>query len=278
VALIRRIANCMLRFLSGLDPARPRVPYSADRRDHIPKGEYDYVPKGTHVFGRAERFLLVPNNRFRAMLVPGQELRTDLGVGCSERYDLLWGEADNLHQFRLEGYSAREKLNVEIVDPIEDRIPADANVIDVGCGVGNLLGEIRRRRSGVRVSGFDFFGKAIESAERGCPDGQFQLFAIDRSLPDGSASFNVVSCTDVLEHLEEYPLCVVAELVRICRPGALVAFVEPEGTLDQFLGHNGFWNVKTFAGPLAEWAPPVAPLPVTRELMATIEVPAEGGH
>ena len=127
------------------------------------------------------------------------------------------------------------------------------------------------------MSGVDFSGKAVESAQRSYPDGQFQQFVIDRSLPDELASFDVVSCTDVLEHLE-YPHRVVAELVRICRPGGLVAIVVPDGTLDQFLGHNWFWNVKTFAALLAEWAPQVAPLPVTRELMATIEVPGEGGQ
>ncbi|MGM4921469.1 class I SAM-dependent methyltransferase [Tardiphaga sp. 804_B3_N1_9] len=281
MALIRRLAKRLSGLISGPQPERPRIPYSENGWDHIPKGEYDYVPKGTHVFGPADRFLLVPKNRYRAVLLPGQERRTELGVGwitednSSEGYDLLWGEADNLHEYRIEADSVREKLKVEIVDRIEHRIAADANIVDIGCGVGDLLGEIRRRRPGVRVSGLDFSGKAVENAQRTYPDGAFQQFVIDRTLPYQTASFDVVSCTDVLEHLE-YPQSVVAELVRICKPGGLVAIVVPDGTLDQFLGHNWFWNVETFAALLAEWAPQVAPLPVTGELMATIEVPGEG--
>nr|WP_246297579.1 class I SAM-dependent methyltransferase [Tardiphaga robiniae] len=279
--MIRRLAKRLSGLISGPQPERPRIPYSENGWDHIPKGEYDYVPKGTHVFGPADRFLLVPKNRYRAVLLPGQERRTELGVGwitednSSEGYDLLWGEADNLHEYRIEADSVREKLKVEIVDRIEHRIAADANIVDIGCGVGDLLGEIRRRRPGVRVSGLDFSGKAVENAQRTYPDGAFQQFVIDRTLPYQTASFDVVSCTDVLEHLE-YPQSVVAELVRICKPGGLVAIVVPDGTLDQFLGHNWFWNVETFAALLAEWAPQVAPLPVTGELMATIEVPGEG--
>ncbi|MGM4918959.1 class I SAM-dependent methyltransferase [Tardiphaga sp. 813_E8_N1_3] len=283
MALIRRLAKRLSGLISGPqpEPERRRIPYSENGWDHIPKGEYDYVPKGTHVFGPADRFLLVPKNRYRAVLLPGQERRTELGVGwitednSSEGYDLLWGEADNLHEYRIEADSVREKLKVEIVDRIEHRIAADANIVDIGCGVGDLLGEIRRRRPGVRVSGLDFSGKAVENAQRTYPDGAFQQFVIDRTLPYQTASFDVVSCTDVLEHLE-YPQSVVAELVRICKPGGLVAIVVPDGTLDQFLGHNWFWNVETFAALLAEWAPQVAPLPVTGELMATIEVPGEG--
>ncbi len=237
------------------------------------------MPKGTHVFGLADRFVLALKNRYRGVPLPGQEGQKELAVGwiteddSSEGYDLLWGEADNLHRYPLEGDSAREKLKVEIVDRIEDRIPVDANVVDIGCGVGDLRGEIRRSRPGVRVPGVDFPGKAVESLQRIYLEGQFQQVAINRSLPDGAASFDVVSCTDVLEHLE-YPQCVVAELVRICWAGGLVAIVEADGKLDRFLGANGFWKFKTFA----EWAPRVAPLAVTRDLMAPIEVPGEGGQ
>ncbi|MGM5033848.1 class I SAM-dependent methyltransferase [Tardiphaga sp. 803_E3_N1_3] len=232
------------------------------------------------MFGPADRFLLVPKNRYRAVLLPGQERRTEFGVGwitednTSEGYDLLWGQADNLHQYRIEADHAREKLKTEIADRIEDRVAANANVVDIGCGIGDLLGEIRRRRPGVNLSGLDFSGKAIEGAQRSFPDGAFRQFVIDRQLPYDTASFDLVMCTDVLEHLE-HPRSVVAELVRICRPGGLVAIVVPDGTLDQFLGHNWFWNVETFAALLAEWSPQVAPLPITRELMATINVPEE---
>ena len=235
----------------------PRIPYTTDGWDHIPQGEYDYVPKGTYVFGPADRFLLVPKNRYRAVVLPGQERRTEFGVGwitednTSEGYDLLWGQADNLHQYRIEADHAREKLKAEIVDRIEDRIAASANVVDIGCGIGDLLGEVRHRRPGVSVSGLDFSGKAVEGAQRSLPDGAFRQFVIDRQLPYESASFDVVLCTDVLEHLE-YPQLVAAELVRICRPGGLVAIVVPDGTLDQFLGHNWFWNVETFAALLAD--------------------------
>ncbi|MGM5050304.1 class I SAM-dependent methyltransferase [Tardiphaga sp. 604_B6_N1_1] len=278
----RRLAGIMHRLQLAPVPKSPaseapRVPYTTDGWDHIPQGEYDYVPKGTYVFGPADRFLLVPKNRYRAVLLPGQERRNQFGVGwitednTSESYDLLWGQADNLHQYRIEADHAREKLKTEIVDRIEDLIAASANVVDIGCGIGDLLGEVRRRRPGVRLSGLDFSGKAIEGAERRFPGGKFQQFVIERQLPYGSASFDLVMCTDVLEHLE-YPQLVVAELVRICRPGGVVAIVVPDGTLDQFLGHNWFWNVETFAALLAEWSPEVAPLPITRELMATIRV------
>lgn len=258
------------------------APYSADGWDHIPQGQYDYVPKGTYVYGPGDRFLLVPKNRYRAVLLPDQTRSAELGVGwltednSAEGYDLLWGDDSNLAAFKAEGNHARDKLTIEIVDQIEVYLPEGGSVCDVGCGVGDLLREVRRRRPTVAVSGLDFSGKAVEGAARGMPDGAFQQFVIHQTLPYETAAFDVVLCTDVLEHLE-YPKRIAAELVRICRPGGTVVIVVPDGTGDQFLGHNWFWSEESFAAMLAELGARVSTLPVTKELMAVISRPHEIG-
>ncbi|MBB2697667.1 UNVERIFIED_ORG: ubiquinone/menaquinone biosynthesis C-methylase UbiE [Rhizobium esperanzae] len=252
-----------------------RQPYATEGWDHIPQGHYDYVPKGTYVFGPADRFLLVPKNRYRAVLLPDQSRRSDLGIGwltednTAEGYDLLWGDEASLGQFRAEGDHAREKLKIEIVDHIDAFVAFDANVVDIGCGIGDLLMELRTRKSGVRVSGLDFSAKAVEGASASLPDGRFVQFVIDRTLPYEDNFFDVVLCTDVMEHLE-HPKAVASELVRICRPGGLVAIVVPDGDVDQFMGHNWFWNQESLTALLADWEAKVSRLPLTREFIACI--------
>ncbi|EJC74121.1 methylase involved in ubiquinone/menaquinone biosynthesis [Rhizobium leguminosarum bv. trifolii WSM2012] len=258
------------------------APYSADGWDHIPQGQYDYLPKDAYVYGPVDRFLLVPKNRYRAVLLPDQARSADLGIGwltednSAEGYDLLWGDSSNLAAFKAEAGHARDKLTTEIVDLIEVYLPNSGSVCDVGCGVGDLLREVRRRRPSLAVSGLDFSGKAVEGAARTMPDGAFQQFVIHQTLPYPTASFDLVLCTDVLEHLE-YPKRVAAELVRICRPGGTVAIVVPDGSADQFLGHNWFWSEETFAAMLDEFGARVSTLPITKELMAVISRQYETG-
>jgi SAM-dependent methyltransferase len=257
-------------------------PYSTDGWDHIPQGQYDYVPKGTYIYGPADRFLLVPKNRYRAALLPDQARNADLGVGwitednSAEGYDLLWGSTSNLEAFRAEANHVRDKLTIEIVDQIEERIQPNAKVVDIGCGAGDLLKEVRRRKPTVDVSGLDFSSKAVEGACVALPDGEFRQFVIACTLPYESGTFDLVLCTDVLEHLEN-PKLVAAELVRICRPGGLVAIVVPDGDVDQFFGHYWFWNEQSLTTLLADWTVKVSRLPETREFIACISVGDEKG-
>lgn len=281
---IRRHLAHLLARLAGLLCSEPdgaqaqgSEPYSTEGWDHIPQGQYDYVPKGSYVFGPANRFLLLPKNRYRAALLPDQSLSADLGVGwitednSAEAYDQLWGDSSNLDLFRAEAEGVRERLTVEIIDCLEERISAHSSVVDIGCGVGDLLSELRKRLPGVSVAGLDFSGKAVEGAQEAIPDGRFRQFVIEQTLPYDNASFDVVMCTDVLEHLE-YPKLVVAELVRICQPGGLVAIVVPDGDVDQFFGHYWFWSEQGLRALLADWDATVSRLPQTREFMACISV------
>lgn len=284
----RRVATLLRQLADNIfvEPVISEIhgnqPYSADGWDHIPQGHYDYVPKGKYVYGPVDQFLLVPKNRYRAVLLPDQTRSADLGVGwltednSAEGYDLLWGDNSNLAAFKAEGNHARDKLTIEIVDQIEVYLPEGGSVCDIGCGVGDLLREVRHRRPTLAVFGLDFSGKAVEGAARAMPDGAFQQFVIHQTLPYETASFDVVLCTDVLEHLE-YPKLIADELVRICRPGGTVAIVVPDGMGDQFLGHNWFWSEESFAVMLAELGARVSTLPVTKELMAVISRPHETG-
>lgn len=269
---LNKAGAAMLRLSRCLDATAP------GGYDLIPRNQYDCLPKGTCVFGPAEKFLLVPKNRYKAVLLPDQATCSDLGIGwitednSAAGYDQLWGDQANLAAFRDEADGVREKLTREIVDGIESRIADGAKVVDIGCGVGDLLAEIRRRRPQVAVAGLDFSQKAVEAAAATFPDGRFQQHVIDCSLPYATAEFDVVLCTDVLEHLER-PKAVAAELVRICRPGGLVAIVVPDGDVDQFLGHYWFWNEASLRAMLADWNAEVTRLPETREFLARIAVP-----
>jgi SAM-dependent methyltransferase len=244
----------------------------------VPKGEYDYLPKGKYVFGLRRDCLIVRKNRHRVILRTGEQTLTGQGIGwlteanSPEAYDRLWGDEETLRQFRTEGDRVRERLTEEIVDSLADLLPATGRAIDVGCGVGDLLACLRRRRPAIRVAGLDFSPKALEGARVALPDGEFVLSDISQhpGLPYRDASFDVVLCTDTLEHLE-HPRPIVEELVRICASPGFVCIVVPDGDVDDFLGHLWFWSEKALTDFLSPWHGRVNRLPETREFLAIIQ-------
>ena len=112
-------------------------------------------------------------------------------------------------------------LNPARLDYIEARAGlAGRRVLDGGCG-GGLLAEGMARR-GARVTGIDLAPGALEVArlhalESGIAVDYRQVAA--ESLADAEpASFDLVTCLEMLEHVPDPP-AIVAALARLVRPG-----------------------------------------------------------
>jgi SAM-dependent methyltransferase len=271
--LIRRIRSIWVRLVPYRIVQRSGLAAS-ENSNIILKNQYDCIPKGC-VYGPADQYLLVPKNRYRLSLLPGQKVSGDVGVGClteentPDGYDLLWGDDEAVARFREEGERARDRLTKEIVDHVDDQLKTCGKIVDIGCGIGDLLSEIRSRYPNLTLAGCDFSPKGIERARVRIPDGEFLECHIRDTLPYQDCEFDIVFCTDFLEHLE-YPEKIVVELVRICKPGGLVVVVVPDGDVDQFLGHLWFWSGQRLREFLDPWKASVFKLPETGELMAII--------
>lgn len=239
--------------------------------------EFDILPKGKFVFGAADQFLLVRKNRYRVNLLPGQEATADFGIGwlteqnTPQSYDRLWGDESAVAAFRAEADGVRERMPAEIFDAAGNAVDRANAIIDIGCGVGDLLLEARRRKPNATLFGCDFSPAAIEHAREALPDADIRELHFDKTLDYKSNAFDLVLCTDVLEHLE-YPEAIIEELVRICAPGGAVVLVIPDGDVDQFLGHLWFWNEESFRKFLSKWSGTVWRLPVCREFVGLIRV------
>lgn len=76
-----------------------------------------------------------------------------------------------------------------------------SNVLDIGCGEGSLLSDVRALHSNVRVSGIDVSDSALALARRKLPDGEF--WNLDITVRSLEQRFDLVLCSEVLEHLED---------------------------------------------------------------------------
>lgn len=107
-----------------------------------------------------------------------------------------------------------------------------SRVLDVGSGVGHWGRALAPALSpSARLVGVDREDAWVAEATRRASHAGFgERFAYQRgdanALPFDDASFDLVTCQTVLIHVPD-PAAVLAEMLRVCRPGGLVLAVEP---------------------------------------------------
>ena len=98
------------------------------------------------------------------------------------------------------------------------------DALDVGCG-GGILSE-SMATSGARVTGIDLGAKALGVArlhalEAGVANLGYREIAVEALAAEQPASFDVVTCMEMLEHVPE-PRSVVRACAQLVRPGGWV--------------------------------------------------------
>ena len=103
---------------------------------------------------------------------------------------------------------------------------AGKRVLDVGCGGGILADAMARK--GAEVLGIDLATKSLRVAqlhalEAGTPRVQYREVSVEALAAEQPASFDVVTCMEMLEHVPE-PASVIQACARLVRPGGWVFF------------------------------------------------------
>ena len=108
------------------------------------------------------------------------------------------------------------------------------SVLDVGCGEGFTINRLKKAKVGKSIEGIEYSETAIAIAKKIHPDLEIIKGDIYK-LPYRANSFDLVVCTEVLEHLE-YPRKGLRELIRVSGKYVLLSVPnEPWFRLGNFL-------------------------------------------
>jgi SAM-dependent methyltransferase len=99
-------------------------------------------------------------------------------------------------------------------------LPAGARILDAGCGSGRMLDELRPRGG---VIGVDANADAVAATRR---RGHLAWQGNIERMPFADASFDLVTCLDVLEHTSD-DRRTLRELRRVTRPGGTLVVTVP---------------------------------------------------
>jgi 2-polyprenyl-6-hydroxyphenyl methylase/3-demethylubiquinone-9 3-methyltransferase len=119
------------------------------------------------------------------------------------------------------------QINPLRLEWIQSQVPlAGKRVLDVGCGGGILADSMARK--GADVLGIDLAGKALRVAqlhalEAQTPRVQYREVSVEALAAEQPASFDAVTCMEMLEHVPD-PASVVRACATLVKPGGWVFF------------------------------------------------------
>jgi len=117
--------------------------------------------------------------------------------------------------------------------------PRNAVLLDVGCGVGELVTMLAREKR-CRCYGVDISGVAIAELNKKGFEGRVSALPV---IPYPNEMFDLVICTETLEHVSDAKRT-VAEMARVARRGGTLIVSVPDGATDREEVHVHRFAVK----------------------------------
>jgi SAM-dependent methyltransferase len=156
---------------------------------------------------------------------------------------------------------AAPRFRVATLLKLLDEEPA-ASVVDLGCGGGNLLGEIRTRRPDVRLAGVDLSPAQIDANRARLPE--VGWYAADLAVPSAASelpahTFDAVLASEIVEHVPDAGVF-LRNALRLAAPGGRLLLSTQSGPVretERRVGHVRHFTVAQMHGALAEagWRP-----------------------
>lgn len=132
-----------------------------------------------------------------------------------------------------------------------------STILDAGCGEGFTMNKLFKSGVGKKIEGIEYSKDAITLGKKLFPDLTFKEGSA-YGLPYKDNSFDLVVCTEVLEHLDQ-PSKALSEILRTSRKHVLISVPnEPFFMLGNFMrgknllrlgndpGHINHWTIGTF--------------------------------
>lgn len=145
--------------------------------------------------------------------------------------------------FRGTAFAMRRQALGPIAEFVRGRDQRQLSLLDVACGTGRFLREVRRAYPAMTLIGLDLSRAYLSEAERHLSGLRrvTWLEANAESIPLPNASQDIVTCIYLFHELPpEVRRIVAAEIGRVLKPGGLLVFIDSLQLGDRTGGWDGF--------------------------------------
>jgi 2-polyprenyl-3-methyl-5-hydroxy-6-metoxy-1,4-benzoquinol methylase len=127
-------------------------------------------------------------------------------------------------------------------------------ILDAGCGEGFTMNKLRENGIGKKIEGIEYEKDAIDFGKKLFPNLAIKQGSV-YELPYKDSSFDLVICTEVLEHLEK-PSIALREMLRVSKKYLIISVPnEPLFMLGNFLRGKNLSRLGNDEGHINHWNP-----------------------
>ena len=158
-------------------------------------------------------------------------------------YGKMYADPQMLRHYLVE---SRLDFYKQVAKKVESFFLGDkgkASCLDVGCGTGHLLAELRKVGFLGRLVGLDAAATAGEQVRSHNLNLEFYPGYLSSQF--WVKQFDLILCTEVLEHCD-YPDDIVWDMIRASKTGGMIVITVPDGRKDTWEGHVHFWSPESF--------------------------------
>ena len=160
-----------------------------------------------------------------------------------ENMNRYFSNSDNLEKYVNGRQEFYQKLATKIIGT--NSVISKLKICDVGCGPGDLINIIGSKTNDSELFGFDHSEKLIQISEKRFPQIIFKQFDLFEDYNSFKSEFDIVICSEVVEHLIG-PKTAVKNLLHMVKSSGFLVLSVPEGRKDSYQGHINFWSPESW--------------------------------
>ena len=168
----------------------------------------------------------------------------------SEFYDEMWERYGHLDAASPAAFH-RRRLIIELC---QRYAPSATQVLDAGCGRGELVPELRRAYPNATLCATDVSLASVRETQRLNPNldvRQMDLCEADfeRQQALYLERFQLITCSEVMEHIPDDRLA-LARVARLLAPGGTLVLTVPGGKMsrfDELIGHQRHYSSRALS-------------------------------
>ncbi|KKQ27326.1 MAG: hypothetical protein A3H17_04220 [Candidatus Levybacteria bacterium RIFCSPLOWO2_12_FULL_37_14] len=128
------------------------------------------------------------------------------------------------------------------------------SILDAGCGEGFTINKLKENGIGKKIEGMEYSKEAISFGKKLFPHLTIKQGSV-YDLPYKDNSFDLIICTEVLEHLE-YPIRALKEMLRVSKKYLVISIPnEPLFMISNFLRGKNLSSLGNDVGHINHWNP-----------------------